>query len=289
MKARLPSHSNNSPKNIIDKIEELAKEVRERWIEFRNATTDFNYEYDDIQKALELLFMENFNKIFQEVGKEKLSISLSQCFKDVCVGRGTILNTNEKPLYSRFIPDAKYIKNDNRFSPPGIEWLYLVIGDSDESIKKCAEKECKAKVNNRFGFCHFELLSQYANLKIINLTIADNLSYDEINDHTYTEFCQSCEKHNCEMPNKISDNILNSWYLLTLCKILSEKIFEPVENCNKKIDYKPFQTLAKYFEEQGYVGIKYKSTVFDKANNIVLFDKKYVKPCGDIIDYYVSE
>lgn len=71
--------------------------------------------------------------------------------------------------------------------------------------------------------------------------------------------------------------------------MMSEKIFEPVENVNKAIAYKPFQTLAKYFETQGYVGIKYKSTVFDSANNIVIFDKAFAQPCGEILDYYISD
>lgn len=42
-----------------------------------------------------------------------------------CVGRGTILGEDENPDFERFIPKTEFIKEDNRFSPSGVEWLYL--------------------------------------------------------------------------------------------------------------------------------------------------------------------
>lgn len=88
---------------------------------------------------------------------------------------------------------------------------------------------------------------------------------------------------------KISQGEIERWFLLNYCKMMSKNIFKPVEDCSAELEYKPFQTLAKYFEEQGYVGIKYKSTVFDEANNIVIFDKSFAQPCGEILDYYISD
>ncbi len=300
MKARLPKHSNNILSLVQPKFARAEKIMKDTWIEFRNAVSSSSYCYDKIENALELKFLNRFDEMFRNVGRDRLPVSLSHCFNDYIVGRGAVLDSDEKLSYSRFIPNKKYIKDDNRFSPPGIEWLYLAIGKTNNLVIKCSERECKAKNNDRFGFCNFELLSQYEDLEIIDLTIADNKSYDTINNILYSEYERVYDKRIKNIlkngyglskfmsnENDISSSEIEKWFLLTYCKMMSEKIFEPVKISNKKEEYKPFQILAKYFEEQGYVGIKYKSTVCEKANNIVLFNKDYAKPFGDILDYNI--
>ena len=49
----------------------------------------------------------------------------------------------------------------------------------------------------------------------------------------------------------------------------------------------PFQCMAKYFLNKGYVGIKYKSTVCTGAKDIVLFDKTMATPVGTIQDFII--
>lgn len=239
--------------------------------------------------------------MFENIGKQKLSIPLFQCFENTSVGRGAVLETNEELPYSRFIPDKRKgkSKSGNRFSPQDKEWLYLAIGKSDNLTIKCADKECNAKKGNRFGFCHFELLSKYRNLKIVDLTIADNMSYYKINKNLYKEITRQVNEKKkmgylmSQVAANEYDDILKceikKWLFLIYCKMMSKSIFEPVENCDAELEYKPFQTLARYFEEQGYVGIKYKSTVFNDANNIVIFDKTFARPYGEILDYCVSD
>lgn len=302
MKARLPKHTNKFTyvtKNIREKSE---RTMKEKWIEFQNDLINSDCPYDDTDKALEITFLKQFDDLFKNVGIDKLPVVLSQDFENNYIGRGAVLKESEKLSYGRFIPNKEYIKEDNRFSPPGVEWLYLAVGNSDQAALKCSEKECKAKVGDRFGFCHFDLMPQYGNLKVIDLTIADNKTYDEIDKIAYLEYerlyeirlkkLKKCGYWMSQIVNEeedaITTNALQKWVLLTYCKIMSEKIFEPVANANKSIEYKPFQTLAKYFENLGYVGVKYKSTVFDGANNIVIFDKSFAQPCGDIRDYYIS-
>lgn len=268
--------------------------MKRTWIEFRDDLINSDCEYDDTERALESTFLKQFDNLFKNEGIKKLPVSLLECFEKSFVGRGAVLKINEKLSYSRFIPDKQYITQDNRFSPPGIEWLYLAIGNSDKLIKKCAEKECKAKFNDRFGFCNFELLSPHKDFQIIDLTVADSMEYVNIDDKIQKlriKHFNSASKNKFQQAKEIEyeEKECRSWILLTYCKIMSEMIFEPVENANKTIAYKPFQTLAKYFEKQGYVGIKYKSTVFDGANNIVIFDKSFAQPCGEILDYYVSD
>lgn len=45
--------------------------------------------------------------------------------------------------------------------------------------------------------------------------------------------------------------------------------------------------MAQYFLSLGYSGIMYKSTVFDKGKNLVLFNKSLVTPVGDIELYTI--
>lgn len=67
--------------------------------------------------------------------------------KCTLIGRGTIVENNEVPNYERFIPKEEYIKEDNRFNPPGVEWLYLAIGN-DNDIHECAQVECRVETGN---------------------------------------------------------------------------------------------------------------------------------------------
>ena len=56
---------------------------------------------------------------------------------------------------------------------------------------------------------------------------------------------------------------------------------------DKSLMYAPFQCMAQYFLNKGYVGIKYKSTVCTGAKDIVLFDKTMATPVGPIQDFII--
>ena len=57
------------------------------------------------------------------------------------LGRGARLKETEIPDYERFLPKKEFINEDNRFSPAGVEWLYLAVGDGN-TRSECAKKEC---------------------------------------------------------------------------------------------------------------------------------------------------
>ena len=52
------------------------------------------------------------------------------------------------------------------------------MGDTQEIIQECAEKECRVKSGDRFAFCNFQVNENYHNIKIVNLSIADDFSYE---------------------------------------------------------------------------------------------------------------
>lgn len=197
------------------------------------------------------------------------------------------------------MPVSEYIKDDNRFSPAGVEWLYLAIGDSEGIVKECAEKECRAKSGERFGFCKFDINDNYKDLKLIDLTIANKMSYERINnillemeEKEYKRSLKYAQKHGfLAYKLNYSDNSLKNeiakWLLYMYSKMLSENIFIPIKTENKKLEYAPFQTLAMYFIKEDFDGIIYSSTVCPAAKNIVLFNKQYAVPYGTIQDYII--
>lgn len=287
---------------------------KSKWAEFRNALANNEFSYDQTDKALNNIFLKQFDKLFQSCGKELLAVSLKDVFDNHYIGRGAVLHSPGSTSYERFIPDAKFIKHDNRFSPPNIEWLYLAIGDSEEHIKKCSEAECGVRNGIRFGFCHFNLNSDYDDIKIVDLTKYIDSSYDEINteyQHTFESIINDtpngikpitdaiAKGKKIESPHQIISNFRmkaigefiqkrDLWFLKTHSKMLSELIFIPIEGSDKKLEYTPFQTMAKYFEGQGFGGIIYKSTRYPNAKNLVLFDKNYANPFGTIEDYVIE-
>ena len=82
--------------------------------------------------------------------------------------------------------------------------------------------------------------------------------------------------------------IFTEWAVYTYSKLLSEQIFEPLNDTDDKtLMYAPFQSMAQYYISLGYSGIIYGSTVSSVGRNIVLFDKNVAHPIGTIEDYTV--
>lgn len=287
--------------NIFDfsGIEKSEQTIRKTWSEFRECLANGLFSYDEIEKAKKQTFLKVYDDLFQKhSGIDHKTIALKD-LKAKLIGRGTILKNDEVPNYERFLPKEEYIKEDNRFSPPHVEWLYLAIGD-DNDIHECAQAERRVKKGNRFGFCHFQLDAKYNECKLVDLTIADDVSYAEINE-TLEEYGQAQVKKGIKIAKALGfvpqmstnkkefEELLTRWGVYTYTKLLSEQIFEPLNVCdNKAIAYAPFQTMAQYYISLGYSGIVYGSTVCPAGKNIVLFDKHMACPVGTIEDYKIS-
>jgi hypothetical protein len=203
------------------------------------------------------------------------------------------------PNYDRFIPKAEFITGDNRFSPAGIEWLYLALGPKSSApepttAERCALAECRAAAGERFALCNFSANDLNSNAAIVDLSISDDRSFYQINyefDEKWRpifrrEVSRGCAAFKRWLPYKsnLSDakRHINAWATYTYAKLLSEQIFVPVESEDKSLMYAPFQCMAQYFLSEGYCGIVYGSTVFPGGKNVVLFDKEIAHPCGEI-------
>ena len=279
----------------FSEIEKNEKVIRKTWGEFRDALEKGLFSYDEVENAKKCTFLRVYDDLFnQNSGMEHKTVMIKE-IKNMLIGRGTILDVKENPDYDRFIPKKEFIKEDNRFSPLGIEWLYLAIGEKD-SIHRCAQAECRAKSGDRFGFCYFKFDEKYDEFKLVDLTIADDVSYDELNQRLEAYGQKQVKKgiKKAKVLGYISRNIVDEkefkklfkqWFVYTYSKLLSEQIFEPLDNTDdKSIVYAPFQTMAQYYISLGYSGIVYGSTVCDEGKNIVLFDKNMAFPMGLIED-----
>ena len=280
----------------FSEIEKSEKTIRKTWAEFRDALAKGVFTFDEVEKAKEYTFLKVYDDLFhQHSGIDHKTIKIKD-LEGLLVGRGTLLSEKEVPNYERFIPKKEFIKKDNRFSPPGVEWLYLALGN-EADIQKCSQAECRAKEGNRFGFCHFSFNDSSLELKLVDLTIADDISYEELNSRLENYGQKQVKKgikvakalgyipkHNINVDE--FKKLFTEWGVYTHTKLLSEQIFEPLSDTDDKtLMYAPFQTMAQYYISLGYSGIIYGSTVSNVGRNIVLFDKNVAYPIGTIKDY----
>ncbi|MCD7892358.1 MAG: hypothetical protein LUG60_01530 [Erysipelotrichaceae bacterium] len=164
-----------------DNLKKCEKTIQNTWNDFRSELANGLFTYKDIDKALECTFLSTFDILFQKQENiQYLTNTIDELIiKNVKTGRGANLKKDEKLNYERFIPNKKYINDHNRFSPPGVEWLYLAIGKEDE-IQQCAELNAELKSEKDLVFCHFLLNNEYSSCKLLDLTLSDQITYKNI-------------------------------------------------------------------------------------------------------------
>ena len=290
-------------------IQKSESKITATWNDFRNDLKNNKYKYNDLEAAKESVFLKVFDDLFMHCSLFLEKDAHDILSDDVQITRASHLDKDEpSPTYDRIMPIAKHITKHNRFSPPGVEWLYLAFGNGNYGeytiSEMCALRECRAKVDDRMAICNFKLKKEYYSNKIIDLTIAKSLSFDDLNndletigkqirDREYNNGIYNYLKNGALKKSQIdvSDIYLplKKWVIYTYAKLLSEQIFLPIESENREIMYAPFQCLAQYFISKGYSGIVYSSTVFPEGKNIVLFDKNSANPIGIVKDIVFKE
>jgi RES domain. len=274
----------------------------------------------NVDLALSNIFLKTFNELFDKC--EEL-VKLTKKMEIVCseyrIMRGTKISIdeyNDTVTYGRLLPQKEYIKEDNRFSPRGVEWLYLAISNDLSQAKECCIKECRAKKSDKFALASFEISNQHYNNKIVDLTVGVEYDYTELENRLKNATLKNSEKVEWQAWSGITqkekqmrkskqekyrkkriskvirrnspdtEKYVMEFFILVYCKLISENIFEPIET-DKQEKYAPFHCLAQYFIRKGYGGIIYSSTVYKGGKNLVLFDKKYATPFGDIDKFEV--
>lgn len=269
------------------------------WESFRSAFANKYFKYNELDKALTNTFMKSFDAMFSEC-HYLFDFRLEDVFNmDTHVLRAARINIEDPiPAYSRFIPDKEHITDHNRFSPPGVEWLYLAF-DKELGLvnaETCALHECRAQEGECFAICDFVMNEEYKNDTIVDLTIASNEAFDEINAELKKDG-QAIVKREIGLglmkaasggfsKEDISTTDiylhLKKWIAFTYAKLLANQIFIPITTEDRELMYAPFQCMAYYFLSKGYSGIIYSSTVYPNGKNIVMFDKNSFEPCGTV-------
>lgn len=102
-------------------IEKSEKSIKKTWKEFRDALLNRDFSFDDIASAKKDTFLRVYDDLFNKNAGIKYNTVLISEIEKYCVDRGTILGEDENPDFERFIPKKEFIKEDNRFSPSGVE------------------------------------------------------------------------------------------------------------------------------------------------------------------------
>lgn len=282
-------------------ISKSEKQILETWEDFRSALGTGVFLYNELDSAkAKTAFLKVFDDLFSHCYPFfEASAESILSYPTMLMRAGRLHPAGQDPTYSRFIPNKDYITKHNRFSPPGIEWLYLAIGDPVVA-ENCALKECRAVTGELFGLCQFKLNEDYLKKTLVDLTIAEDVQYEDLNKQLEKSADEICDrevkkalkgimrKGYVKTPN-VSDFLdkFERWAAFTYARLLSKQIFIPVETEDKKLMYSPFQCMAQYFLSLGYEGIVYSSTVFPEGKNVVLFDKDAAIPIGKIKKIYV--
>lgn len=282
--------------------------IRKTWNEFRDCLASKQFRYDEINAALGIKFLRVFDDLFSHGHcflEKKLVDVLGDNISIVRAAR--IKDGDPLPTYERFIPNARYIRVSNRFSPPGTEWLYLAVAPLSDSEnlsldENCALKECRATAGEHFALCKFRRTDFNKDGQLVDLTIAKEAEYDDIN--------QQLEEAGRHLANQEASRIITAlsstgvwqqpntegiisavtkWAVYAYARLLSDEIFLPITTEDKDLMYAPFQCLAQYFMSKGYCGIVYSSTVFPMGKNVVLFNKEAAAPYGDIKKIVIPE
>lgn len=275
--------------------------LQKTWNEFRQGLAGREFLYSDIDNALQSTFLHVFDDLFQH-GHQFLEVHATDILTaNTGMVRAARINPDAlKPDYDRFLPKAEFITKDNRFSPPGVEWLYLAFSQDKTASKwttaeMCALKECRAKKGERFALCQFKLTDRFKGTTLVDLTIAKETPFEEINKELEQCGQEIADreivkglKHLATRAHHYNPQIdeiipaIIKWMIYTYAKLLSEQIFLPITTEDRNLMYAPFQCMAQYFLSKGYNGIVYSSTVFPEGKNVVLFDKLAAYPHGEI-------
>lgn len=136
--------------------------IKSTWNDFRDALKNREFTYEEVSKATASGFLKVFDELFM-LCTDRFECSLKNVERNSYLKRGSILAETEAVDYERFLPKAEFITQSNRFSPVGVEWLYLAVSRKETRAEECTIKECRASSETDSEFAHFLLRE---NLKI---------------------------------------------------------------------------------------------------------------------------
>ena len=211
-------------------------------------------------------------------------------------------------------------KTNNRWNPPGKQYLYLSFGKKEEPYSSelsvseyiCLE-EYRAKSNEKYSFCHFApaikgniLDLSYNDTSITQIKSIIDIYYNEsvqsmisqlLSESNAQQKYQNKRKLKKSVLRKIQGNPIDKGilvesfakqYLKMICSCIYKKVGETDEN-KREMAYKSFHILSEYLESKGVTGVIYPCTRTNQiqGKNLVLFDVNDAIPIANSIREYV--
>lgn len=214
------------------------------------------------QLKWERRYLTNIDLLTQDLGwdgffSSKISINKKDVFY-----RARIHKSSGLPAYNAnkmFSPPPDYISS-GRANPIGIPYLYL--SDTIETVLY----ETRASFLDEVSIGRFRLKSDSTDKMLIS---------------DFTETPSLYQLKSEEVNNQIKSTLLK--------KIISKDLSKPMRRYDSPIDYIPTQFICEFIKiVTGVSGIKFRSSLHSKGNNIVLFDDGIME-CFQVQKHIVKE
>ncbi|PRB05269.1 hypothetical protein CQ046_05250 [Chryseobacterium sp. MYb7] len=246
---------------IVRKIDTNIKSSEEL-IDFNNEILENVNFWNKLKEQLkwERRYLTNINFLTEDLGwdgffESKITISESDLFY-----RARLHHKSNEPTYpnTQMFAPQKEIASAGRANPSGIPFLYL--SDNEETILH----EIRATYLDEVSIATFSL----------NPTVSDEIYISDFTESP-TLF------HPNEITKKIKSTLLKNLISLDLSK--------PMRRYDSELDYIPTQFICEFIKIfTGVQGIKFRSSVHNIGNNLVLF-KQDIMECVDVKKIRVSQ
>jgi len=255
-------------------IEQYIKDIA-TWDKQWNIICEELKEYGEHTPQFEQIFLEtksSFGKVIQQAIFDNLSaITVSQ-EKVKLLWRFVKEDCVEKLTPNRFIPLPQYASL-NRMNDKDRLYSYFSIDYKDTTVKDVLAtgiREIRSEPNDNIWKCEFEFVKE---MKIVDFSPVCRIPKDE---KAYFKFLYAKLGRIIQKDN---DKLIY-WLIQTLLQIFHEsEMFLPIDKSKdddeQRLKYKPFHVICDYLERQGYHGIIYRSTVFQKGRCLALFNPDY--------------
>lgn len=264
-------------------------------------------------------FIEVFDDVFSQcinVHKDKFFHPLSQTDILCRAVKGTGYQKD------RFIPWPS--KTQNRWNPPGTQFLYLSFGTEVKPYTHTLTLneyicllELRAVAGEVYSICDFQattsgnildlsyndttiedtrkIIDKHYNdifQKVLSDLLSTPSAVAHVKSHKKSELMKDISRSMKSFPlqREIIEEAYAKQYLIMICRCIYKKVDETDEN-KKAVAYQSFQILCQYLIKKGVTGIIYPCTRTDKVvgKNLVLFDVNDAIPLENTIRERVFE
>lgn len=201
------------------------------------------------QLIWERRYLTDIKYLTEELGWDGYFSNPVPITKDTKLYRARLHHKSDEIAYSsdQMLCPPKHLSTAGRANPSGIPYLYL--SDNEETIL-------------------YEIRASYLDeISIGTFTLKDNLEQlVYVSDFT--------ESSTIFHPSKVNDKIKSS----LLKQKISLDLSKPMRRYDLELDYIPTQFICEFIKVfTGFQGIKFRSSLHPKGNNIVLFDQTLVE------------